>query len=257
MTRVQQKRQYAFVIRQLTAREVKRKYARSYLGVIWSVLNPLLSMAVLSLIFSQLFKRSIENYPIYYLRGYILWQAFTGATTSAMTALADNKALLLRVKFPMGIFILSRAYTALINLAYSLIAYAVMLMVFRIPIKWSVLAAPLIILCLFLFSLGLSYILATAYVFFADIKHLYTVALTLWMYCSAIFYPAEQLNGPIRLVIQINPIYLYISCLRSVVLNGTLFTGTELLRMLLWGILACAAGCFIFNRNKNRIMQRI
>ena len=71
MAGLQQRRQFAFVIRQLTARELKRKYARSYLGIVWSVLNPLLSMAVLSLIFSQLFRRSIENYPIYYLTGYI------------------------------------------------------------------------------------------------------------------------------------------------------------------------------------------
>ena len=96
MAGLQQRRQFAFVIRQLTARELKRKYARSYLGIVWSVLNPLLSMAVLSLIFSQLFRRSIENYPIYYLTGYILWQAFTGSTTAAMTALVDNKPLLLR-----------------------------------------------------------------------------------------------------------------------------------------------------------------
>ena len=87
-------------------------------------------MAVLSLIFSQLFRRSIENYPIYYLTGYILWQTFTGATTAAMTTLVDNKSLLIKVKFPMELFILTRVYTALIQLGYSLAAYAVMLAVF-------------------------------------------------------------------------------------------------------------------------------
>ena len=101
MTDFKRRSQYAFVIRQLTSREIKRKYARSYLGIVWSVLNPLLSMTVLSLIFSQIFQRSIENYPIYYLTGYLLWQTFTGATNASMTALADNKMLLLKVKFPM------------------------------------------------------------------------------------------------------------------------------------------------------------
>ena len=189
MIDAQQGKQYAFVIRQLTARELKRKYARSYLGVIWSVLNPLLSMVVLSLIFSQLFRRSIENYPIYYLTGNILWQAFTVATNSSMTSLVDNKMLLLKVKFPMELFILTRVYTALINLGYSLIAYIIMLFVFQVSPKWTMLFSPLIILFLFLFSLGISYMLATAYVFFGDVKHLYTVLLTIWMYCSAIFYP--------------------------------------------------------------------
>ena len=257
MTDIRQRRQYAFLIRQLTSREVKRKYARSYLGILWSVLNPLLSMAVLSLIFSQLFRRSIENYPIYYLTGYILWQTFTGATNAAMTTLVDNKALLIKVKFPMDLFILTRVYTSLIQLGYSLIAYGVMLAVFGISLKWSMLIAPLIILCLFAFSLGLSYILATAYVFFGDIKHLYTVVLTLWMYCSAIFYPVEQLQGFIRSVIQINPLYIYIHCLRKAVMEGLWPQGMVLLQMVLWGAGMLLLGHGVFRRNQNRIMQKL
>lgn len=148
------KKQYAFVIQQLTMREIKRKYARSYLGILWSVLNPLLSMAVLSLIFSQLFRRSIENYPIYYLTGYLLWQLFTGATTAAISTLTDNKSLLLKVKFPMEIFVLTRVYTALINFLYSAAAYVVMLLIFRITPKWTMLISPVIIALLFCFPWG-------------------------------------------------------------------------------------------------------
>ena len=91
-------KQRMFVIKQLVSREIKRKYARSYLGIVWSVLNPLLSMAVLSMIFSTMFRRSIENFPIYYLTGMIIWQMFSTSTTTAMTALEDNKQLLLKVK---------------------------------------------------------------------------------------------------------------------------------------------------------------
>lgn len=257
MTASAKRRQYAFVIRQLTAREVKRRYARSYLGILWSVLHPLLSMAVLSLIFSQLFRRSIENYPIYYLTGYLLWQAFTGATTAAMTALADNKPLLLRVRFPMDLFILTRVHTAFIQLGYSLAAYAVMLLVFRIPLQWTLLLAPGILLCLYLFSLGVSYLLAFAFVFFGDIRHLYTVFLTLWMYCSAIFYPVEQLEGWIRQVIQANPMYLFIHCMRKAVMLGQLPTPWEGAALLAWGVGVCLAGCLVFRKNRNRIMQRI
>mgnify|MGYP002563701427 CR=1 FL=1 len=254
MRDVQQRRQFAFVVRQLTAREIKRKYARSYLGIVWSVLNPLLSMAVLSLIFSQLFRRSIENYPIYYLTGYILWQTFTGATTAAMTTLADNKMLLLKVKFPMDLFILTRVYTALINLGYSLVAYVLMLAVFQVTFKWTMLFSPVIILCLIVFSLGISYMLATAYVFFGDIKHLYSVVLTLWMYCSAIFYPVEQLQGLIRVVIWNNPLYTFIHCMRKAVMMGAL---PELLQMILWAAAIYGLGYGIFRRCRSRILQKI
>ena len=91
MDKAEQRKQYWFVIRELTSREIKRKYSRSKLGIVWSVLNPLLTMAVMSMIFSYMFKHSIENYPIYYLCGNVIWQLFTGATNSAMTTLVDNK----------------------------------------------------------------------------------------------------------------------------------------------------------------------
>lgn len=257
MKDVQQRKQFAFVVRQLTAREIKRKYARSYLGIVWSVLNPLLSMAVLSLIFSQLFRRSIDNYPIYYLTGYILWQTFTSATNAAMTTLVDNKMLLLKVKFPMDIFILTRVYTALINLGYSLIAYVTMLIVFWVTPKWTMLISPFIIFCLVVFALGISYMLATAYVFFGDIKHLYSVVLTLWMYCSAIFYPVEQLQGFIRIVIFNNPLYTYIHCLRKAVIYGELPNTVEFLQMVLWGAGIYGLGYLVFRKNRNRILQKI
>ncbi len=253
----QQRKQYAFVVKQLTSREIKRKYARSYLGIVWSVLNPLLSMAVLSLIFSQLFRRSIENYPIYYLTGYILWQAFTGATNAAMTTLVDNKTLLLKVKFPMELFILTRIYTALINMGYSLAAYGVMLILFRVAPKWTMLLSPAFLVLLFLFATGVSYLLAAAYVFFGDVKHLYSVILTLWMYCSAIFYPAEQLQGFIRIIILNNPIYTYIHCLRKAVMYGQVPGGVEWAQMILWGVGMYYIGYWIFKKNKNKIMQRI
>ena len=123
-------KQYYFVIKQLVDREIKRKYARSFLGVIWSVLNPLMTMAVMSMIFSTIFKRTIENYPIYYLTGTIFWQLFSGATNSAMTALVDNRTLLLKVKLPKQTFVLARIYTALTNFGYTCVAYVLMLVKF-------------------------------------------------------------------------------------------------------------------------------
>ena len=88
MRKYEEPKQYLFVVRQLVAREIKRKYSRSYLGILWSVLNPLLNMVVLSFIFTQMFSRSIENYPLYLLSGQTIWQLFTGATNSAMTSVA-------------------------------------------------------------------------------------------------------------------------------------------------------------------------
>ena len=145
-------KQYGFVVRELVSREIKRKYARSYLGILWSVLNPLLMMIVMSAIFSTMFRRSIENYPIYYLTGNIIFQLFSTATNTTMTCLVDNKQMLIKVKFPMQIFPLSRSVTALVNFGYSCIAYAAILIFFRIPLSVTMLFFPVIVAAAFLFA---------------------------------------------------------------------------------------------------------
>lgn len=253
----EQKKQYWFVIKELTGREIKRKYSRSYLGILWSVLNPLLSMAIISLIFSQIFRRSIENYPIYYLTGNIIWSAFVSSTNAAMTTLVDNKMMLIKMKLPMEIFVLTRVYTALVNMGYSLIAYVVMLIVFQVTPKWTMLLFPVIIILLFLFSLGIAYILATAYVFFGDVKHLYSVLLTLWLYCSAIFYPIDRIEGVIRTVIEWNPIFNYIDCGRRIVMYGQIPPTWEIVRMILWAAGMYVFGYYIFRKHKNDVMQKV
>ncbi len=257
MRKYEEPKQYLFVVRQLVAREIKRKYSRSYLGILWSVLNPLLNMVVLSFIFTQMFSRSIENYPLYLLSGQTIWQLFTGATNSAMTSVVDNRVMLARVKFPMKIFPIARVYSALVNYLYTFVAYLLMLLVFRIRPGMTMAVAPVIILCVTLFSLGIGYLLSAAYVFFADIKYLYSVLLSLWMYCSAIFYPVERLPETIRRVIEANPIYNYIACMRNVMLYAAWPTGAQWIRMLAWAAGMYIAGSLVFRLSRNRIMQTV
>ncbi|MBQ5850617.1 MAG: ABC transporter permease, partial [Lachnospiraceae bacterium] len=163
-TRRENVKQYLFVIRELTSREIKRKYARSYLGILWSVLNPLLTMAVMSMIFSTMFRRSIENFPIYLLTGNIIWGLFSGATNTSMSALVDNRTLLMKVKLPKQTFVLARAYTALVNFMYTCVAYALMLAVFRIKPSWIMLLFLVDIFFTMLFATGIGYALSIAYV---------------------------------------------------------------------------------------------
>ena len=151
-------------------------------------------MSVMSFVFSYMFKRSIENYPLYYLTGNIFWALFSGATNSAMTALVDNKTLLLKAKLPKQTFVLSRIYTSLTNFGYTCIAYVFMLIIFRVKPSWTMLLFPLDVALALIFGAGIGYILSILYVFFADIKYLYSVLLTMILYMSAIFYPVTSLS---------------------------------------------------------------
>ncbi len=246
-----------FALRQLVTREMKRKYSRSRLGILWSVLSPLLSMAVLSLIFSTMFRKSIENYPVYYLTGFVIWSFFTAATNTAMTALADNQALILQIRLPRSVFPLSRVVTAFVNFLYSLAAYGVMLLLFRIPVRGSALVFPVLVFFLFLFSLGMGYILSVLYVFFGDIRHLYGVALTLWMYLSALFYPLELLPGTMQAVIWQNPVYNFIAGARDCILYGRIPPAGVLLRTAVWGAGMYGIGRLVFRRSQSKVIQKL
>lgn len=253
----EQLKQYWFVIRELTGRELKRKYSRSYLGVLWSVLNPLLFMVVMSAVFSVMFQRSIENFPIYFLTGNIIWSLFSGATNTAMTALVDNKQLLIKVKLPLQVFTLSRVYTALMNFGYSFLAYIVMLFVFKIQPQWTMFVIIPIVGLLLLFAAGMSLFLSAAYVFFGDIKHLYSVLLTLWMYLSAIFYPLTALSEIMQKIISENPMYCYIVATRECIMYGMLPDAGLWLRMILWAVGMFAFGQLFFWKKKNNIIQKV
>lgn len=250
-------KQYMFVISELTGREIKRKYSRSKLGIIWSVLNPLLHMIVMSLIFSTMFKKSIENFPIYYLCGNVLWTLFTTATNTAMTVLVDNKQMLIKVKIPMQVFVISRVYTALINFGYSMIAFVPILLFFRVPLKWPIIFIPIIVFFELMFTLGFSYILSVGYVLFGDVKHLYGIVLTLWSFLSALFYPTERLPVAMRTVVGNNPIYIYVDSLRWIILEGVLPPTTTTIKMVLWSVAVYLIGTHVFNSSKNKIMQKL
>jgi ABC-2 type transport system permease protein len=132
-----------------------------------------------------------------------------------------------------------------------------MICVFRIRPSIVWVFSPVIVFFLLLFSLGISYILSTAYVFFGDVKHLYSVLLTLWLYMSAIFYPVDQLGDFVKKIILCNPIFNYIDCMRSLVLDGTLPPTWEIIRIAVCGIAMYIIGYQIFKKNKNKIMQKI
>lgn len=251
------KRQHWFVIRELTSRELKRRYARSYLGVVWSILNPLLNMIVMSLIFSYMFRRSIENFPVYYLIGMTIWNLFKTATDSSMTALVDNKMLLIKAKLPRHTFVLSRIYTAVVNFIYSLIPLIGIVVFFRIKITWRIILLVPDFFLLVMFSVGIGFALSIFYVFFADIKYLYEILLTIWMYLSAVFYPAERLPELMQKVLSYNPIYLSIDIARYSILYGSLPYYTEWIKLTLYALGTFSCGIIIFAKCENGVMKKI
>ncbi|MCL2864670.1 MAG: ABC transporter permease [Lachnospiraceae bacterium] len=258
LTEKQQKRkQYMFLIRELVGREIKRKYSRSFLGIIWSVLSPLLRMTILAVIFSQIFDRAIPHFPIYIMTGQMIFGLFTDAANASLTTLVDNRPMLIKVKFPMEVFVFTRSYSAFVNFMYSMVAYILMLVVFRVSVTWYVLYFPVIVFFTLLFALGTSFILATAYVFFGDIKHLWAVITQLLFFTSAIFWSVDDLTGVIDVVVRANPIFNYIHSARQVVMWQEFPSVGQNIQMIFWGVFAYALGYAVLRKNKTKILIKI
>ena len=251
------KRHYWYVIRELTKREIKRRYARSYLGIVWSVLQPILMMAIISFVFTTLFNRSIENYPVYLLTGQIVWSLFSGATTSALTCIVDNKAMLFRTTYPKEIFIISRCLTALVNFGFVFIAYVPLSMALGIRFKPTALLWLVAIACIMIFSLGIGYIVATLYVYFADVKYLYNVFLRLLFWLTPIFYSADNMPAVVQQVIYTNPVWAYISFGRICTIDGVV-PDTELwIKIILWAVAVYALGYLVFKRKESELAAHL
>ena len=250
-------KQRIYAMRELTKREIKRKYARSYLGVLWSVLEPLLDMIVVSFIFSFMFKKSIEYFPVYYITGYIIVSFFSTSTRTAMTALKDNRNLLLKTKMDRRVFVLSRDYTALVNLGFSLIAYIVVLLVFRIRPTLLFLLFPVDIVFLTLFAVGVSYMLSIWFVFQQDAINFYGIILSVLTHLSALFYSIDVLAPGVKQFIKFNPLYTYIHIARDVIIYGRISEMQYWIQMVAWGVGIFILGRLIFNAKENSVMEKL
>ena len=213
--------QYKDLIKELVSRDIKLKYRRSFLGYIWSVLNPLLIMIVMTVVFSAMFKRNIENYPVYLLCGRMLYEFMTTSTNGAMRSVTGNASLLKKTYIPKYIFTLAKVTSCLIDFIFSLGALFIVMLATGATFHWQILMIPLVILQIYIFCCGLGFLLAQLHVFFRDIRYIYKAVTTAWMYLTPIFYPLEQLPDIVQLLIKsVNPMYYYVAQFRDMVLYG-------------------------------------
>ena len=213
--------QYSFLVRQLVARDFKRKYKRSSLGILWSFLNPLLTMLVQYLVFSTIFKSSIENFIVYLLIGIILFNFFGESVGLGLGSIVDNAHLINKVYMPKTIYPLSRVLSSAINLLISLVPLAIVMAITGVSVNKTVFLAPIGLVCLLIFCLGMSMMLSAAMVFFRDTFFLWNVVATLWMYLTPTFYPIDIIPDAWLPIYKLNPMYQYIAFLRSILLDGT------------------------------------
>lgn len=249
---------YRALIRQLVLKDIKLKYRRSFLGYLWSVLNPMLVMVVMYLVFSHMFRFDVENYPAYLMIGQTLFTFMTEATNQAIYSITGNSALLKKVYVPKYIFTLSKVTSSLVNLLFSMGAMLLVFIFTNVEFSIYMLLMPAVLLELYLFCVGLGLFLAQAAVFFRDIQYIYSVLTTAWMYLTPMFYPMDQLpEGMQQAVRMLNPMYHYITQFRTLVLYHALPDAGTLCYGVIAALLFLALGTWSFLKSQDKFILYI
>jgi ABC-2 type transport system permease protein len=248
---------YKPLLRELIKRDLKTKYRRSILGYLWSLLNPLMMMIVVSLVFSYMFRFDIPNYPMYLLTGQILFNFLSESTNMAMTSLINSASLINKVYVPKYIFPLSRVLSSFVNLLFSLVAILLMLIITKTPITPAIFLLPIPLIFILLYCIGLGMILSILAVYFRDTIHLYGIIITAWTYFTPIFYPVSLIPNLAKSLMNFNPMFHFINVFRDIVMYGKIPTLDSLIICFVFSLSTLAIGMVSFKKLQHNIILHL
>jgi len=244
---------YRDLLVQLVRRDIVTRYKRSVLGILWTMLNPLGTMIILSIVFSRLFS-SQGSYPAYVITNLVAWNFFSQSTQFSLNSTLWGSSLFQKIYLPRTSFVLSTAGTGVVNLVLALVPLTLVFLVTRVPVHTSVVLLPLAVLLLAAFALGISLLLSTLVVFFPDVIEFYPVLLTAWMYLTPIMYPETLLaSNPFGYwIMSLNPLYRELKLFRMLLFDGVIPTTHEWLIGIIVAFVTLALGWYVFtNKSKS------
>ena len=249
---------YRDLVAALVARELKVRYRRSAIGFTWTMLQPLLTMLVLQVVFSSLFRFRLDdennNYPVYALSGILFWNFFSQSIVASMNSLRGNSPILRKLPIPKEVFPLSTVISGVINLVLALVPLLLIMAVTRQPMGLSLLFLPVSILLAALFTLGAGLLLSPLSVFFTDVVEMIGVLLSILMYLTPIFYPMKILENSRYLpLVRYNPVRSILEVFRDPIFLGKVPPWTHLSVSVGIAIVALALGVWAFRRSSDRI----
>lgn len=249
-------KRYRFLFEELVKRDFKKKYKRTVLGVMWSILAPLLNVLVLMLVFVNIFGRSQEHFIIYIFCGTLIMSFYTETTNGCMRALMANASIFTKINVPKYLFLMSKALQAFINFLLTMIIFVVFCIFDKITFGFHMLSLIYPMIMVLIFSFGVGMILSAMYVFFRDVEYLYGIFLTLLNYVSAIFYPTSIL-GEFEKVLYVNPVYAYIAYFRTVVISGVVPSVYLHILCAAYAFVALAIGCLIYKKCNHEFLYYV
>lgn len=249
--------QYRFLLSELVKKGIKLKYRRSYLGMIWSMLEPLLTMIVLTIVFGTLYGNTDRTFPVYILTGRLLYSFFSQSTKVALKSIRQNSAMIKKVYVPKYLYPLSSVLFNYVIFLISLIVLAMVSVILGVKPTFYLLQAPIALILILIMSYGCGMILATIGVFFRDMEYLWSVALMLVMYTCAIFYyPQRLLKSGFSWLLKYNPLYCVIHNFRACFLGDPL-NWNYMLYAFVFSVFAILIGTYTFYKKQDEFILHI
>lgn len=265
---------YRYLLGELVSKNIKLQYRNSVLGVLWTFLQPLLTMIVLAFVFSNLFGKNsakVVNYPVYLLSGRLLHQFFVQSTKKAMKSIRSNTSIIKKVYVPKYIYPLSGILSNFVTFLISLLVLVGVMAFYNIidkdpiAVSWQIIFAVVPVIILFFLSLGVGMILATLDVFFKDVENLYDIFTLLLFYLTPIVYTIDRLgfaDGSWQAsLLKLNPMYGIIGMFRAAVIHSTefmaYFSVTDLLYCCAFALVCCVIGFIAFYKKQDKFILHI
>ena len=248
---------YRELLKTNITKDVGGKYKHSFLGVLWSFINPLLQIAVYALVFQVILKSNIENYTVYLCCGLIPWQYFYNVVIRGAAVMVDNGNIIKKVYFPREILPISLVASEGVNFLIATIIILGFVIFGGIGLSWNILWYFLILLIQFIVSIGISLIVSSLTVYFRDLLHLLGVFMQLLFYATPIVYSMEAVPANFRWLLRLNPMSYLIDGYRAIFYNKTMPNFRELLIAFIMGIVLCVAGYFVFKKLEKKFAEEL
>lgn len=242
---------YRDLIAVLVQKELKLRYRRSVLGFAWTMLNPLLTMVILSVVFAHILRVKVDKFPVFVLSALLPWNFFVQSVLGGALSIIHNESLLKNVKVPRAVFPMALTTSHLVNLVLALLPLLAVMAWQGVPLRLSLIALPWALLVLWLFTTGVALALAAWTVFFRDLSQIVEVGLTALFYLTPVVYPLSLLPDRYQDLFRLNPMVYVVVPLRTIFFDGSFPRTSDFLVATALSLVVFFAGLAIFRRREN------
>jgi len=248
---------YNFLFNQLIKRDFTLKYKRTILGMVWSIISPLINLLIMWLVFNKLLGNNVDHFVIYLFAGQLIFSYFNDATNLGMSSLVDNAGIFTKVNVPKYMFLFSRNISSLINFGITLLIFFVFVAFEGLPFTLDYLMLVYPIACIIIFNVGIGLILSALHVFFRDMQYLWGIFTQLLMWTSAIFYTINGYSQTVRYLFLCNPIYVYIRYFRKIVIEAAVPSVWFHLLAAAYAIVAFGIGSWLYKKYNHEFLYYV